>query len=216
MKKRIYIVGGNGFARECYCYLQDINELNSEVEFAGFLGHGGYGHTVDYLDLQTYYMGEVAEHKFLKNEYAVIGAGYPKLREKIYNDLKKLNINFYTLVSKNAVVNENIQLGEGNIFINTKIQTHNVKISNGNLFNGEVVIGHDAEVGDFNFFGPRSQLLGGVKVGNSNIIGANAILLPAAKIGDNNKISPLSTIYKGCKNNCYMHGNPAIKIGSAE
>ena len=37
-----------------------------------------------------------------------------------------------------------------------------------------------------------------------------------SKIGDNNKIAPLSAVYKGCKNNCYMAGNPALKIGSIE
>lgn len=216
MKKKIYIVGGDGFARECYCYLQDINKINPEVEFAGFLGHGGYGHTVDYLDLQKYYLGEVTEHKFQENEYVVIGAGYPKLREKIYNDLKLMGLNFYTLYDTKSYINKNINMGSGNIFINTTVRVHNIKIGNGNLFNGDVVIGHDVEVGDFNFFGPRSQLLGEVKVGNLNSIGANAILLPKAKIGDNNKIAPLSAVYKGCKNDCYMLGNPATKIGTID
>ena len=79
-----------------------------------------------------------------------------------------------------------------------------------------VNVGHDAEIGDYNFFGPRSQILGNVKVGNSNQIGANTILLPKAKIGDNNIIAPLSAVYKGCKNNCYMSGNPALKTGKIE
>lgn len=213
MKKRIYIVGGDGFARECYCYLQDISKINPEVEFAGFLGHGGYGHTVDYLDLQKYYMGEVAEHKFQEDEYIVIGAGYPNLRQKIYNDLHLRGLKFYTLTDNKSYINENINIGDGNIFINTTVRVHNIKIGNGNLFNGDVVIGHDVEIGDFNFFGPRSQLLGGVKVGNLNTVGATAILLPSAKIGNNNKIAPLSAVYKGCKNNTYLLGNPALKVG---
>ena len=35
-------------------------------------------------------------------------------------------------------------------------------------------------------------------------------------IGDNNIIAPLSAVYKGCKNNCYMSGNPALKTGKIE
>ena len=213
MKKSIYIVGGNGFARECFCCLQEINKINPKIEFAGFLGHGGYGHTIDYMDLQKYYLGEVTDHQFKDDEYVIIGAGYPELRSKIYNDLKKLNLKFFTLISPDSYLNECVEYGEGNIFIGMTVATHNVKIGNANLFNKDIVIGHDVEVGDFNFFGPRSQLLGNVKVGSNNTIGANSILLPKSKIGTNNKIAPLSAVYKGCKNNSYMQGNPALKVG---
>ena len=80
--KKVYIVGGNGFARECYLYLLWMSEANPDIQFGGFLGHGGYGHTVDYLNLQEFYLGEVADHKFNINESVIIGAGYPELREK--------------------------------------------------------------------------------------------------------------------------------------
>ena len=212
--KKIYVVGENGFARECYNYLIDINKINPEIVFAGFLGHGGYGHTVDYLNLQKFYKGEVSEHKFSENDYVVIGAGYPKLRSKIYYDLKAMGLNFYTLITVNSYINELVDIGEGNIFNETNITSPHIKIGNANLFNDEIIIGHDVEVGDFNFFGPRSQLLGNVKVGDMNQIGANSVLLPGAKIGSYNKIAPLSSIYKGCKDNCYMLGNPALKIGA--
>ena len=210
--KTIYIVGGNGFARECYCNLLKMIKKDSSIQFGGFLGHGGYGHTVDYKDLQKYYLGEVTEHLFKGNEYVIIGAGFPELRSKIYTDLKKINVQFFTLyVGDNFP--KSIEIGESNIFVPPFLYSCNIKIGNNNVFNGDVIVGHDVEIGDGNFFGPRSQVLGIVKVGNFNSIGANTILLPNCKIGNNNKISPLSAVYKGCRNNCYMHGNPAIKIG---
>ena len=209
--KKIYIVGGNGFARECYYFLQDIIKIAPEIEFAGFLGHGGYGHTVDYIDLQKYYQGEVADHEFKEDEYVVIGAGYPNLRQKIYNELKAKNIKFYNLAF-NSYICDSVNVGEANVFLSSSF-TSNINIGNGNVFNGSVIVGHDVEVGDFNFFGPCSQLLGNVKIKNSNTVGANAILLPNAKVGNNNKIAPLSAVYKGCKDNCYMLGNPALKVG---
>lgn len=215
MKKTVYIVGGDGFARECYMYLSSIIREDNTIEFGGFLGHNGYGETVDYKKLQHLYKGDVSEHVFLENEYAVIGAGFPKLRKIIYEDLKMRNIKFYTLISKDSCINEFVEYGEANIFI-YYVPSPDVKIGNGNLFNGYTITGHDVEIGDFNFFAPRAQILGGAKIGSMNTIGANAILLPKAKIGDNNKIAPLSAVYKGCRNNCYMAGNPALKIGSTE
>lgn len=211
--KKIYIVGGDGFARECYLYLLWMSQANPEIQFGGFLGHGGYGHTVNYLNLQDFYLGEVADHKFHINEYAVIGAGYPELREKIYKELKQRNINMFNLVAPYVYINPTVDVGEGNVFVAPFTPGPNVKIGNGNVFNGHVIVGHDAEIGDFNFLGGHTQILGGCKIGNANKVGVASVFLPKSKIGNNNVIAPLSAIYKGCKNNCYMQGNPALKVG---
>lgn len=211
--KKVYIVGGNGFARECYLYLLWMSEINPEIQFAGFLGHGGYGHTVDYLNLQDFYLGEVSEHNFNINEYAIIGAGYPNLRKKIYDELKSRNINMFNLIAPYVYINPTVEIGEGNVFVAPFTPGPNVKIGNCNVFNSNVVVGHDVEIGDFNFFGGKTQILGGAKIGNGNTIGTASVILPKAKIGNNNKIAPISCIYKGCKDNCYMQGNPALKVG---
>ena len=212
--KRIFIVGGNGFAKECYNML--TNEVSDNITFGGFLGHGGYGHTVDYKTLQYLYKGELNDFAFKENDYIIIGAGYPDLRKKIYFDTKKLGLKFYTLISDEAKLSPTIEYGEANIFGFPFRATVDIKIGIGNVFNGGIVLGHDVSIGDFNFWGPQTQALGNVKIGSMNQIGANAILLPNSKIGDNNKIAPLSAVYKGCKNNCYIAGNPALKIGSIE
>lgn len=213
--KTIYIVGGDGFARECYTILKTLPNYNKEIIFGGFLGHGGYGKTVDYKTYQYLYIGEVSEHIFEEDEYVVIGAGYPTLRKKIYDELKVRDIKFFNLITPDCFIGDSVAIGEANIILSSSL-TSDIKIGNGNVFNSSVIVGHDCQIEDLNFFGPRSQILGNAKIGNSNQIGANAILLPKAKIGDNNIIAPLSAVYKGCKNNCYMSGNPALKTGQVE
>ncbi len=210
----VFIVGGDGFARECYLWLKILIKKENNICFGGFMGHGGFGKTVDYKCYQHLYVGEVSEHKFNDNEYVLIGAGMPYIRKIIYNELKERGIKFYNLIY-NSDIAEYCNFGEANIIINS-VFTANTSIGNGNVLNGSVIIAHDVQVGDFNFFGPRSQVLGYVKVGNENQIGANSILLPKSKIGNNNKIAPLSAIYKGCRDNCYMSGNPALKQGIIE
>lgn len=208
--KKVFIVGGDGFARECHSNLNVMKRDDPSIEFGGFLGHGGYGHTVNYKHLQEFYLGEESDHTFKDDEYVIIGAGYPDLRRKIYNDLKKRNVRFFNLIL--GKYGSSVTFGEANISLYTSL-TVNTKIGNGNVFNGAVIVGHDTEIGDFNFFGPRSSVLGTVKIGNDNIIGTNAVILPHAKIGNNNKVAPLSAVYKGCRHNCYMLGNPALKVG---
>lgn len=211
--KTLYIVGGDGFARECYIHLQNAIGIHTEFLFGGFLGHGGYGKTVDYKTYQQLYIGEVSKHSFSDDEYAIIGAAYPPLRVKIYNELKARRIKFFNLITKDCLIADIANIGEANIIISSSL-TADVNLGVGNVLNGNIILGHDVEIGDFNFFGPRSQFLGNVKVGDYNQIGANAIVLPRAKIGNNNKIAPLSAVYKGCRDNCYMAGNPALKLGN--
>lgn len=214
--KTIYIVGGDGFARECYMHLLSVMDYDKDLCFGGFLGHGGYGKLVDYKSYQHLYVGEVSERDFSENEYVIIGAAYPDLRKKIYEELKQRNIKFYNLIAPYVSISDSCIIGEANVFAATTSVSVNVDIGNCNVFNGGVIVGHDSKIGDLNFFGPRSQVLGNVKIGNSNQIGANAILLPKCKIGNNNKIAPLSAVYKGCRDNCYMIGNPALKEGNIE
>ena len=211
--QKIYIVGGNGFARECYLYLLWMSHANPEIQFAGFLGHGGYGHTVDYKNLQDFYKGEVKDHAFNIDEYVVIGAGYPELRRKIYEELKARQVQFFNLIAPYVYINPTVEIGEANVFVAPFSPGPNIKIGNCNVINGGVVMGHDVEIGNFNFLGPRCQILGGAIVGNDNQIGAGSVLLPGSKMGNNNKLAPLSALYKGCKNDCYMQGNPALKVG---
>jgi acetyltransferase-like isoleucine patch superfamily enzyme len=213
--KKIYIIGGDGFARECYYNIISMAEHDPHIVFGGFLGHGGYGKTVDYKDLQPLYLGEEAEHQFKENEYVVIGAGYPEIRRKIYNDLKKRNAQFFT-ICLGKPFKESLEHGEANTFVPPFDPSCNITIGNGNVFNGSVIVGHDVTIGDFNFFGPHSIILGRVAIGNDNTIGANAVILPGAKVGHNNKIAPLSAIYKGCRDNSYLLGNPAVKVGAVK
>ena len=214
--KKIYVVGGNGFAKECYQYILYIQEKDDAIIFGGFIGHNGY--KVDFGNLNQYFVSDLSEFEFGADDYAVIGAGYPDLREKIYYNVKqKQNAKFYTLaLEPYCRISPLAEVGEANIFVPPCCPAPHSKIGNGNLFNSDVVVAHDVEVGNFNFFGGKTQLLGGVKIGNSNTVGTACVVLPKAKIGNNNKIAPMSCIYKGCKDNCYMQGNPALKVGDVD
>jgi acetyltransferase-like isoleucine patch superfamily enzyme len=213
--KKLFIVGGDGFAREMLVHIRLHPSFGSEFDFGGYLGHGGYGHTVDYKDGQCHYKGELLDYAFGENDYCIIGAGDTALRKIIFQDLKNGGVKMHNFISSGCVIGDSVTLGEGNVILYSTL-TANISMGNGNLLNCNVAIGHDCDVGDFNFFGPRSLALGWVKIGNGNSLGAGSIVLPKAKLGDNNKIAPLSAIYKGCKNNGYYLGNPAVKMGSID
>ncbi len=209
--KKIFIVGGGGFARECHLALEVLIKHKPELglSFGGFLGHNG--NVVDTKSLQHLFLGDVKDHVFKDGEYCVIGVGRPDIRKKIFDDLKAMGAKFYTLIAYDCLIGETVKFGEANIIFSSSF-TSEITAGDGNLFNGEVIVGHDCKIGNFNFFAPRTNILGNVKIGDGNTIGTGSVLLPNCKIGDNNKIAPLSAVYRGCKNDCHMLGNPAMKI----
>ena len=209
--KKIYIVGGNGFARECYTYVDRMCKSDSTITFAGFLGEGGY--EPELFEFSKFWKGDVSNHEFKEDEYAVIGSGDCEIRKRIYESLKSRNVKFFTVIDPSVIVYPYVEMGEANIFSPNCLVSSQVKIGNCNLFNGFIFIGHDAQIGDFNFRAPHTQILGNVKLQDMNAIGTSSVLLPKAKIGSYNKVAPISAIYKGCKDNCIMSGNPARKIG---
>lgn len=211
--RNIIIVGGRSFARECFYHVKQMETIYSDLKFKGFLGHNNYGSKEIYKNLSNFYMGDLSTYKVLEDDFFVIGSSLPNVREIIYKDLKNIGCKLINISLCEFWHDNNSFIGEGNIFVPPFHPVCDFQIGNGNVFNGNVAVGHDVVIGDFNFFAPRCQILGFSTVGNLNSIGANSVLLPKSKIGNNNTIAPLSAVYKGCKNNCYLLGNPAINIG---
>ena len=67
-------------------------------------------------------------------------------------------------------------------------------------------------IGNYNVFSSYTDICGFCQIGDLNFFTSKSSVLPHAKIGNNNKFLPASVVYKKCKDNCIMQGNPAIKI----
>lgn len=209
--KNIIILGNSGSARECYMILKSVMWVQPNIKFKGFLSFEGY--QADLLELSDYFLGNDDDYNYQEDDYVVIGIGDPRLRQKAFNKLKAKNANLYNLIHTYSYFDSSSVLGEGNIITCGCSISCNAKIGDGNYFNGNIIFGHDVEVGNFNFIAPSTHILAKVNIGDFNSIGALSVFLPDSKIGNNNIIAPLSAIYKGFKDNCYIQGNPALKIG---
>ena len=209
--KNIVIVGNSGFARECFLTLRKMKEAGSDIAVRGFLSFEGYSENLK--ELASMQLCDDEAYAFGPDDYAVIGLGGPKLRHKAYYKLKEKGVRFFTIVHPKAYVDHTTTLGEGNIFCARSYVTCNCAIGSGNVFNGPIHVGHDTVMGDCNFVGPGAQILGCVSMGSMNSVGALSVLLPKCRIGNGNIIAPLSAVYKGCRDNVYLAGNPAVKVG---
>lgn len=211
----IVIVGNSGAARECHQLLIDCIWGSPTLRFAwNFLGFLSYkGFQAELGPLQPFFLGDLANFKIGPNHKFIIGIGMPQLREEVFLTLKERGASLVNLISPWSYVPGDFQLGEGNIINSTCNFSGASSVGDGNYFNGSVRLGHDVKIGSFNFFGPSTTMLGGSSMGNRNIMAVQSVLLEQGRIGNDNNIAPGSILFKGCRNNCRMAGNPALKIG---
>ncbi len=214
---KIIIIGNSGAALECYNTIQAILSISSMrvlYSFKGFLSHRGYkGSLGSFSHLE---LGSDENYQIEKDDVFVLGIGDNKIRHEAYNDIKSKDGKFINLVHPTCILGENIRLGEGNVFARACSISNNVEIGNANYFNGNVVLGHDVCIADANFFASFSQVYGLAQIASFNHVAPSAIIMDRAKIGSDNKIAPAAVLYKGCRDNCLMAGNPAVKMTEIE
>lgn len=214
---KVVIIGNSGAARECYWILQDMFSaapgMRRYYEFSGFLAWKGYEDNLK--DLASLQLGSTDVHSIAEDELFVIGVGQPALRKAVYETFKARGAKFMNLVHPWTDICASATLGEANIFQRGCTIYCNTMIGNGNYLNGAAHLSHDATIGDFNFLGPYSMILGGATLGSENHLSPHSVLLDHSKAGDRNYFAPGSFLYKRCKNDCRMAGNPALKIGES-
>ena len=217
--KEIIIIGNSGSATEVYeivyTNLIQFTVYRLDYQFKGFLGYNRHEGILEGI-FKQYDLGFDDEYTIQENDVFVIGIGDNKTRMEAYEKFKSNGAKFINVISPWAGISHEVEMGEGNIINIGCYISPQCKIGNCNYLNGEVRIGHNAQVGDFNFFGIRALVMGNAKIGSSNKLGPTALLMEKSKIGDNNTIAPGAIVYKGCKNNCLMAGNPALIIEKQE
>lgn len=211
----LIIIGNSGAARECYQMFNDICActplLRGKYTFKGFLSHQGYAGNLG--GLASFDLGSDEVYQPLPEDNFIAGIGQPELRKVAYERMKGKNGVFINLISPWVYLPLDVTLGAGNIIRAGCSFSCDVSIGNNNFFNGGVIIAHDVTIGDNNFFGPDSMILGGAKIGDDNSFAVRSVVLERGKVGNGNLIAPGAILYKGCKDNCRMAGNPALKIG---
>lgn len=216
--RRLFIIGNSGAARECYWIFEDMLQADSALRqthsFGGFLAWRGF--PANLRSLAGLLRGEAEAHELSENDRFAIGIADPVIRRAVFESFKARDARFMTLRHPWTDISPTASIGEANIFQRGSTVFCDVTVGNANYFNGAVNLSHDVVVGDYNFVGPFSLLLGGSSVGDENMVATQCTLLPKARIGNRNILAPGSFVYKGCRDNCRLAGNPALNLGPVE
>ncbi|MDR3362186.1 MAG: transferase [Desulfovibrio sp.] len=212
--RNLVLVGNSHAGRECYHIFKDMLEhdcaLRGTIRFKGFLSHNGYRGNLG--KLAEFLLGSDNEYAMESNDYFSICIGDNRIRREIYENLNARGAKFFTLLSPFARVSRDIVLGNANIVGYGCAFSCDIRVGNANYFNSQVTLGHDVLIGDYNFLAYQATLLGGTRIGSGNHFGPRSLLLDRGRVGDNNRIAPGAFLYKGCGNERFMAGNPALPV----
>lgn len=98
------------------------------------------------------------------------------VREKLVGRCAEAGIGFVDVRAANAVVLDNVVLGEGSLLCSFAHVTCDVKI--GRHFHGNFhsYVAHDCVIGDFVTFGPGAKCNGNVHIGDHAYVGSGAVI----------------------------------------
>ena len=201
-RNKIVIIGSSGFGLEVF------HLLNEEIyECVGF---------VDYADekpeLPVPIIGHESEMKSMMTKFnfsqCVIAIGDMLKRKEIYNNIKRLSINFPKVMSS-SVTNFSDNIDQGSILYPRVVVMNDCYIGKFTLLNSGVTLGHDVVIGDYCNINPGVHLAGRIEVGDGTLIGIGSSIKENKKIGKNVIIGAGSVVVKNIPDDTIVYGVPA-------
>jgi acetyltransferase EpsM len=201
----IYIIGCGGNAK----VVVDICELN-KYNVVGFFDDKFVSEEQIYHKYKI--VGKICDVVHHPGCNIVNSIGDCKTRQKIFDELRSLQLNWVNCIHPNSYISKTAKIGKGNIICCGSFINCDAKLGDFNLVNTHSVIEHDCRLGNFNHIGPSSTLCGSIQVGNTNLFGAGTTVIPGKIIGNFNIIGAMSAVINDINDNCTVVGIPAKVI----
>lgn len=209
-KEKALIVGSGGHAM----LLTEIIRLNGTCEIIGLLDcdKNTHGKVIDGF---TVIGGDdMLEELKSECECAFIGLGSIKsgsciIREKIFNNLKKLGYKTPSLIHPAALLSDTASIAEGcQIMAGAIVQTGAV-LSENVILNAGTIVEHHCRIGQSSALGSGAVLCGGVTIGERSHIGAGATVIQRLEIGNDTTAGAGTVVVRNLPNGVKAVGVPA-------
>ena len=139
----------------------------------------------------------------------VIGVADPKIKQSIIDKLRKFNLQYPSLVAKNAWISNGVKLGKGTIIYPGVSINHGSIIDDFALLNMNCAIGHDTTIGSYSFLSPGVCTGGFTELGSGVIMGINSSTNQQVMVGDHAVIGGQAMLFNNVKEYSTVVGVPA-------
>ncbi|MBR0090674.1 MAG: acetyltransferase [Lachnospiraceae bacterium] len=116
------------------------------------------------------------------------------LRRRLYDETRKMGMQFATIIDPAAAVSEYSSVGEGVFIGKGAVVNAGAMIGNHAIINTKAIVEHDCSIGDFTHIAVGAVICGGVKIGEDVLVGANATVIQETKVGSHSIIGAGSTV----------------------
>ncbi len=207
--KDIIIVGGGGHAK----VIINILKKNREFNILGYVDIENNGSIlgVDYIGNDDVFIDDSSN----SNLGLCIGIGKvdsSDRRRKIIEKIKKKCFYWPPIISLNAIINEEVNVGKGSQIFDGVIINCSTEIQEFCIINTNSTIEHDCIIGKYSHIAPGVTISGGVSVGTNVLVGAGAIIIQNINICNDVVIGAGSVIIKNITEPGTYIGNPLRKI----
>lgn len=196
--KDLVIIGAGGFGRETKAMVDEINEVNPQWNFIGYIDDGKTDETVEGVI-------PLGNLDFLCNmnpkPYAVIAIASAHVREAIANKCYAAGVPFATLIHPSVKMRGDLcTIGEGSIICEGFSMAINSHVGKHCIMNMYCGLGHDTYVGDYsgmmsytitggdtvigkyNYFGLRCTVINLINTCDDCTFGAGAVIVKSADV----------------------------------
>ncbi len=208
---KVIIIGSSGHAK----VIIDIIKKQAEYEVFGLIdSYKPKGTRVNgYKVLGT--EKDLPEIIITNNIYGgIIAIGDNWTRKKLFKEITSMspNFKFITVIHPNAVIGENITIGDGTAIMAGVIINSDTTIGKQCIINTKSSVGHDGIVKDFCSIAPGVTIGGKVFINKCSAISLGASIIECVKIGKHTVIGAGSLVNKNIGDNKMAYGVPAKEI----
>jgi sugar O-acyltransferase (sialic acid O-acetyltransferase NeuD family) len=154
-------------------------------------------------------LGTDEDYVIQPDDVFICAIGSVHVKSIVCEKYKAKGAKFQTLVHRSAVVQHNVQLGDGTIVAETALVGSDAKIGENCLIQSFSVIGHDCELGDYVRIDTHAVCVGGVKVDSLTTVHTGAVLNHNVVVGEGATVAANSFVIKEVKPGTTVWGNPA-------
>lgn len=207
--KHLVIIGARGFGREVYDLACDCQVAGATFDIKGFLDD-----KTDALDGYQGYpkiISSVEDYTVDPNDVFTCALGDPHWKRVYINKILSKGGTFISLISPNAIVRRNAQIGCGAII--TAGSNVSVDTTIGNFVSLlSTAVGHDSVVGDYVVASGSCRINGYVTIEDDAYLGCGVLVHPHKKVGKGAFIGMGSVLISNAKPGMKYFGNPARKV----
>lgn len=205
--EKIVVIGGGGHAKSVIGIIKRLKKY----ELLGYVDHSDNGEIlgVKYLGKDDMLTDIKKKHS---NCQAVIGIGAVQVSEKrktLIGKLRQMNFKLPVIVSPEAVINEDVSLGDGTVVHDGAVVNVGTTIGEGCIINTHASIDHDCTIADFAHIAPGATLSGGVVVEEGSIISVGANIIQYKKVARGCLVGAGATVVEDCLDPGVYLGTPA-------